>query len=68
MFLGILNTILFDFYNNPFHLELKIRSIQIVVITSYVVISNVGINRANCILLSSSRHSKYLGRTSYSYF
>ena len=45
MFLGILNTILFNFFNNPFHFELKIRSIQIVVITSFVVISNVCIKR-----------------------
>ena len=48
MFLGIFNTILFNFSNNPFHLELKIRSIQIVVITSFVVISNVGIKKVNC--------------------
>ena len=43
MFLGLLNTILFNFSNNWFHLELKIRSIQSVIITSFVVISNVGI-------------------------
>ena len=47
MFLGMLNTILFNFSNNPFHFELKIRSIQIVVITSSVVISNVGIKRVD---------------------
>ena len=48
MFLGILNTKLFNFSNNPFILELKIRSIQIVVITSFVIISNVGIKRVDC--------------------
>ena len=42
MFLGILNTILFNFSNNLFHLELRICCIQIVIITSFVVISNVG--------------------------
>ena len=49
MFLGILNKILFNFSNNPFHLQLRITSIQIVVITSYVVISSVGIKRVDCI-------------------
>ena len=48
VFLGILNTILSNFFNNPFHLELRIPSIQIVVITSFVVISNVGIKTINC--------------------
>ena len=51
MFLGILNTILFKFSNNPFHLELRNRLIQIVVITSFVVISNVGIKRVDCTAL-----------------
>ena len=41
--LGILNTILFNFSNNLFHLEVKIHSIQIVVITHSVFILNVGI-------------------------
>ena len=43
MFLGILNTILFNFSNSPFHLDLRINSIQIVITTSFVVLSNVGI-------------------------
>ena len=43
MFLGILNTILFNFSNYPFHLVLKILSIQIVIILS------VGIKRDDCI-------------------
>ena len=58
MFLGILNTILFNFSNNPFYHELKVRSIQIVVITSFVVISNVGIKRVVCI--SSQKHYSVL--------
>ena len=45
MFLGILNTVLFNFSSNPFILELKIRSIQVVVITSFIVLSNVCIKR-----------------------
>ena len=49
MFLGILNTVLFNFSNNPFQLKPKICSIQIVVIKSFVVISNVGIKRGDCI-------------------
>ena len=48
IFLGILNTIMFNFSNNPFHLELKIRSIQTVVITSFVVMSKVGMKRIDC--------------------
>ena len=48
MFLRILNTILFNFSNYQFHLELRIRSIQIVVITSFVVISNIGKLRVDC--------------------
>ena len=48
MFLGISNAILFEFSNNPFHFQLKIRSIQTVVITSFVVISNMGIKRVDC--------------------
>ena len=48
MFLGILNTILFSLSNNPFHLELNIHSTEIVVIMSFVVLSNVGIKRVDC--------------------
>ena len=52
IFLGILNTALFDFSNyQDFHLELWIRSIQIVVVTKFVGISNVGIKRVDCNLL-----------------
>ena len=52
MFLGILNTILFNFSYNPFHLELRIRAIQNVVIRNFVVISNVGIERVDCIIMT----------------
>ena len=38
----------------PFHLEVRIRSIQIVVITSFVVISNAGIKRVDCSLRSKN--------------
>ena len=47
MFLGKFNTIFFNFSNNLFHLELKIRTIQIDLITSYVVMSNAGIKRVD---------------------
>ena len=43
MFLGIFNTILSDFFNNPFDLELRTRCNQSVVKTNFVVLSNVGI-------------------------
>ena len=49
MFLIVLYTIFSNISNYPSHLELKIRSIQIVVITSFVVISNIGIKRVYCI-------------------
>ena len=47
MFLEILNTILFNFSNNPFHIEIKMRSIQNDGITSFSVISNVDIKRVD---------------------
>ena len=50
MFLGILDTILFKFSNNLFHFVLQICSIQIVNITSFVIISNDGIKRIDCTL------------------
>ena len=50
IFLGILNSILFNFSStcNSFHLALRFRSIQIVIITSFVVISDVDIKRVDC--------------------
>ena len=45
MFLGVLNTVSFIFSDNPFRLQLIISSIKIDVITSFVLISNVGIKR-----------------------
>ena len=53
MFLEVLNTILFNFSNNPFLLQLRIRSIQIVVITSFVVISNVVLKAVDCICVQN---------------
>ena len=55
MFLWILNTILFNFSNNPFQLKLKIRSIQIVVITIFVVLSTVGIKKIDCIYVNAKK-------------
>ena len=37
MFLGVLNTMFFNISNNPFDLQLRIRLIQTVFITSFVV-------------------------------
>ena len=48
MFLGVLNTVFLNISNYLPHLELSNRSIQIVVITNFVVISNVGIKRFDC--------------------
>ena len=49
MFPGVLNTVFLNISNHLPHLELRNHSIQIVVITNFVVISNVGIKRFNCI-------------------
>ena len=43
MFLGVLNTVFLNIFNYLPHLEPRYRSNQIVVITSFVGISNVGI-------------------------
>ena len=48
MFLGVLNTEFLNISNYLPHLELRNRSIQIVVVTNFVVISNVGIKRFDC--------------------
>ena len=48
MYLGVLNTVFLDISNYLPHLELRNRSIQIVVIKNFVVISNVGIKRFDC--------------------
>ena len=48
MFLAVLSSVFFNFSNNPFHLQLRIRFIPMVVITSFVVISNVVIKRVDC--------------------
>ena len=43
MFLRVLNTAILNISNYLPHLELRDRSIQIVMITNFVIISNVGI-------------------------
>ena len=47
MFLGVhvLNTVFLNIYNHLSHLERRIGSIQIVIVMSFVVISNVGMKR-----------------------
>ena len=49
MCLGVLNIIFLNFSSKLSHLELRICPIQIVVITSFVVISNVDIKRVDSI-------------------
>ena len=49
MFLGVLNTVFLNISNYLPHLELRNRPIQKVIVTNFVVISNVGIKRFNCI-------------------
>ena len=49
MFLGVLNTIFLNISYYLPHLKLRNRSIQIVVLTNFVVISNVDIKRLECI-------------------
>ena len=49
MFLGLLNTVWLNISNFPFHFDLSIHSIQIFVITSFVIILHVGIKRIGCI-------------------
>ena len=49
MFLGVLDTGFLNISNYLPHLELRNHSIQIVIITNFFVISNVGIKRFDCI-------------------
>ena len=49
MFLRVLNTVFLNISNYLSHLELRNRSIQLVVISNFAVISNVGIKKFNCI-------------------
>ena len=49
MFLGVLNTVFLNNSNYLPHLELRNRSIRIDVITNFVVKSNVGIKKFDCI-------------------
>ena len=55
MFLGVLNTVFLNISNYLPHLELRNHSIQIVVITNFVVASNVGIKRFDCDIMQYSR-------------
>ena len=48
MFLGVLNTVFLNISYYLPHLELRNRSIQTVIITNFVNISNVGIKRFDC--------------------
>ena len=48
MSLGVLNTVFLNISYYLPHLELKNRSIQIVLVTNFVLISNVGIKRFDC--------------------
>ena len=48
-FLGILITTFLNISNNPSHLVLRIREIQIVALTRFVLISDVGMKRVECI-------------------
>ena len=52
MFLTVLNTIFLNISKNPSHFELRIHSVQTGVITSFVIISNVFLKRANCSIMS----------------
>ena len=53
MFRGVLNTILLNISYYLPHLELRNRSIQIIVVMNFVVISNVGIKRFDCAILNT---------------
>ena len=55
MLLGVINTVFLNISNWLSHLGLGNRSIQIVVITNFVVISNVGIERFDCINIGMTR-------------
>ena len=48
MFLGVLNTVFLNISNYLPHLELRNHSIQIVVVTNFVFISNINIKKFDC--------------------
>ena len=50
MFLGVSNTLFLNTSKYLPHLALRNRSIQIVDITNFVVLSNLGLKRFNCIM------------------
>ena len=51
--IGVLNTVFLNISNYLPHLELRNRSIQIVVIMNFVLISIVSIKRFDCINIST---------------
>ena len=51
MFLGVMNTVFLNISNYLPHIELRNCSIQIVVLTNFVVISNAGIKRFDCTMM-----------------
>ena len=51
MFLGVLNTTISNISYSSSHLDLRICSIQIVVIMRFVIKSNVDIKRVDCIMM-----------------
>ena len=58
MFFGVLNTVFLNISNYLPHLEVRSRSIQIVVITNFVVLSNVDVKRLDCTQESSKLMNK----------
>ena len=61
MFLGVLNTVFLNNSNYLPHLDLRNRSIQIVVVTNFVVILNVGVKMFDCtIFLNISNYLSHI--------
>ena len=56
MFLGVSNTVFLNISNYLPHLELRNRSIQIVALTNFVVVSSVGIKRFDYIYIVKFRY------------
>ena len=56
MYLEVLDTIFLNSSISPFHPELRIRSIRIFVVSSFVVISNVIISKEGRVYFYGSRN------------
>ena len=56
MFLGVLNTVFLNITNYLPHLELRNGSIQTVIVMNFVVISNIGIKRFDCIFNNTAQN------------